>query len=795
MCFCALLSKIAFLILFYNSNAKTNTKFLMKKLFLPALLVAMCLGASAQTRLDLGSRAKLRQMRMEQAKPADSEYSKYASKLKTLMNVNPDHALAILKVDDDATVARLEENGVNVMRHTLGFAFVSMPVDQVEKVAGLQGVRRLQLARSVQTKNKFARQSTGVDLIHSGTGLTKAYTGKNVVCGIVDSGLDPNHINFKDDEGNSRVGLLSYAKISNDGSKINFKYYERDQVSQFTTDTSDSYHGTHTMGTMAGSYRGEATVALPDANKQLADVSVTLNPYYGVAYDADIVAACGDLLDYVIAVGVEDMLNYAIENHKPCVINLSLGSNDGPHDGTGVINQFFDACAKELNAIICVAAGNEADLTIAAHKTFTDDDKEFKTFIEGYDYNGSYVRYGSTSVYSNDDKPFTKVQAVVYNTSRGNVSTRLNIEIDPDKSTGGTSKYWVTSADWQESDTDILHGTLGASFQGYIGIGYDWDSESGRFYVMFDYTLYNGGTGIGAQGNHNHEYYVGLLINGESGQRIDVFCDGQMSFLSDNSVAGWQNGTADGSISDMATGKDILVVGSYNTADCWGSISDGYTYFPGYSVPVNEITNFSSWGTLYDGRTLPHVLAPGATIVSSYNRYYTPETGSVAASVPGQIHNNEWGWALGTSMATPHVTGAIALWLEADPTLTINDVKEIIEATAVKDEYTAVNPVQSGWGKFNAYEGLKEVLRRAESGINDVQADNRLLVTPMGDNVFEVFVAGQSKLCTSVYSTSGALVAQRTNAGDTATIDLSSLTPGSYIINVNGKVSKCVIIK
>ena len=74
---------------------------------------------------------------------------------------------------------------MNVMRHTLGFAFVSMPVDQVEKVAGLQGVRRLQLARSVQTKNKFARQSTGVDLIHSGTGLTKAYTGKNVVCGIV----------------------------------------------------------------------------------------------------------------------------------------------------------------------------------------------------------------------------------------------------------------------------------------------------------------------------------------------------------------------------------------------------------------------------------------------------------------------------------------------------------------------------------------------------------------------------------------------------------------------------------
>ena len=81
----------------------------------------------------------------------------------------------------------------------------------------------MQLARSVKTKNKFARQSTGVDLVHSGTGLSQAYTGKNVLCGIVDTGMDPNHINFKDTDGNSRVELLSYARIASDYSKVNFK--------------------------------------------------------------------------------------------------------------------------------------------------------------------------------------------------------------------------------------------------------------------------------------------------------------------------------------------------------------------------------------------------------------------------------------------------------------------------------------------------------------------------------------------------------------------------------------------
>ena len=189
------------------------------------------------------------------------------------------------------------------------------------------------------------------------------------------------------------------------------------------------------------------------------------------------------------------------------------------------------------------------------------------------------------------------------------------------------------------------------------------------------------------------------------------------------------------------------------------------------------------------------MVAPGATIVSSYNRYYTPGEGSVSASVKGAIHDNQWGWSLGTSMATPHVAGAIALWLEADSTLTINDVKEIIEATAVNDQYTAVNPVQSVWGKFNAYAGLTEVLRRAAAGIQDVDTNQRLLITPVGNNRYEVFVAGQSALRTAVYSTTGALVSSCTTTGDSATINLSNLTPGYYVINVNGMVSKCVIVK
>lgn len=68
-------------------------------------------------------------------------------------------------------------------------------------------------------------------------------------------------------------------------------------------------------------------------------------------------------------------------------------------------------------------------------------------------------------------------------------------------------------------------------------------------------------------------------------------------------------------------------------------------------------------------------------------------------------------------MATPVVAGAIALWLEANPSLTYKDVVRIIKETAVKDDFVknTGDPVQWGAGKFDAYAGLKQVLKEKEA--------------------------------------------------------------------------------
>ena len=158
-------------------------------------------------------------------------------------------------------------------------------------------------------------------------------------------------------------------------------------------------------------------------------------PFYGVAYDADIVAAnCEEYTDILIAIAVEDLLGYAEAYNKPMVVNLSLGTNQGSHDGKAVVCQFFDVLVEELNAKIVMATGNEGDQKIAANKTLTAEDNLFQTFITGDTFKTEqgdiYVRSGQVDIYGNDLKPFKSLQAIVWNTSRGRISKRYTLDIN-----------------------------------------------------------------------------------------------------------------------------------------------------------------------------------------------------------------------------------------------------------------------------------------------------------------------------------------------------------------------------
>lgn len=763
----------------------------MKKYGLSTLLIAIAITAAAQNALDLGSRAILRQHQTLSIAPNNAH-------LKALnqFDIPSNHVTGLIKLAANTTPEELEAEGVNIVRMRGDIALVSMPIDRVEQIASLKQIKTLQLSRKILPKMDKVRQAMGVDKIHSGIDLPQAYTGKGVVAGLVDQGIDPNHVNFRNADGTSRIKQLTHIYLTSanrDGYDV-VPYYP-ETIDQFTTDYADTYHGSHTLGIMGGSYRGEMTVA-KGTNISNAVVETDENPYYGNAYEADLAVSCGDLNDMLIALGVEGILDYAYRTEQPAVINLSLGSNIGPHDGSEVMSQYLDLAAKE--AIICIAAGNEGDMPIALNRTLTADDLDVKSFLkpiysefEAPSY-GTFtnLRYDQLYIYSDDASEFT-VKVVVYNQDRGTVIFQHAIT----ENMNGGAVYYSTPGYAQEGY--LSNANFTKAFSGYIGIGSAIDKNNGRYYALIDYFL-SDNTETNSKGN----YILGFIVEGKDGQRIDCYCSGLYTTIDSYNQPGWDNGSCNGSISDMACAKNILAVGSYNTRNEWVSL-DGLAYnYAGQYTP-GEISDFSSYGTLIDGRNLPHVCAPGATTISSTNSYFIEDYEIAQNALQGQLdeesRSNYWQQELGTSMATPAVAGAIALWLEADPTLTIDDVKDIIATTATKDSFVeSGDPVQWGAGKFDAYAGLKEVIRRAESnGIENISAntDARLIVTPVGHNNFEVFLGGEKSLNIIIYNMAGQPIKTQSCPGDEATVNASDLNSGIYILSVNERHHHRILIK
>lgn len=760
----------------------------MNKLILIGLALSVSSVSFAQSKLDIGSRARLRQSKMPVefigGKDTPARILARTTKAEPMLH-------AFITLADGASAEALTEAGATVHSFRGKMALAEFPESALEAIESLEEVVNIRLEQQVDAKMDRARAVSGIDKIHSGLDLPQAYTGKGVIVGSVDGGFDPNHINFKNSDGTNRIGQFTYYRPTQQGGYTE-QIVPREGIWEIDTETAETFHGTHTLGIMAGSYRGNANVAV--ANGMKAEVQTLPNPYYGVAYDADIAVASGASTDYYIALGIETILTYAYDQgQKSSVVNLSLGSNVGPHDGTSTICQYMDLASVMDPVIFCVSAGNEGDLPIALHKTFTAEDNTISSILKPEVPMTNYqnVRYGATYIYSDSEEPFD-VQIIVYNKMRGAVAMRMPLEA----SSEGSSKYWVSDNSFAESDVDIVSSQFARYFTGYAGIGAELDKESGRYMAVIDCMCWDN-TVTNGVGN----YILGFEITGKDGQRVDVYGDGIYNTFNSYDIAGFMDGMTDGSISDMACGHNYVVVGSYNTRQDWPSL-DGEIYTYNSDFPYGKVTSFSSYGTLTDGRQLPTICAPGATIISSSNEYYleAEQAGDFyrQASVKDNDRTYSWHQCAGTSMSSPLVAGSIALWLEAYPELNYEQVLDIIKKTAVvDDDVREGDPVKWGAGKFDAYAGLKEVLALKNAGVSNVSAtsDNRLLISSYGDRRFGIHYEAAEGYTATLYSVSGMAAASAVATGHDATIDTTDLAAGVYIVSVPGAQAQRILVK
>ena len=201
------------------------------------------------------------------------------------------------------------------------------------------------------------------------------------------------------------------------------------------------------------------------------------------------------------------------------------------------------------------------------------------------------------------------------------------------------------------------------------------------------------------------------------------------------------------------------------------------------------MANFSSFGPTLDGRIKPDISAPGVNVASSISSF-TDDSYSAVATVPFQGRNYPFARFSGTSMAAPAATGTVALMLEADPTLTPADIRDIIRSTARTDNFTGTIPpggsTRWGMGKVNAYHAVTQVLgtaAMAERGRDQLS----VWPNPAQDRLFIELPDHATGTRLTVRDALGRTVLSRTvTASGAVSLDASAWAPGLYLVRLEG---------
>lgn len=650
-------------------------------------------------------------------------------------------------VTKDNSFSSLKSLGVVIQSEFKNMVAALIPVDKIADVAALDNVTKIEVAEVLEPTNDLQRSATqaGDAITNSAAaqalGLSKQYTGKDVILGIIDTGIDFQHIAFKDANGNSRI-VRAY-KLSGSNSTSLTTYSSASQISGLTYDTNAEDHGTHTSTTAGGS-----SVIVNGSNVTVTNDHANAT-YGGMAPEANLViAGLSSLYTTSIGTAIQNICNYADQVGKPCVISLSLGSQAGPHDGTGTIASIVDQYAGD-NHIIVYAASNDGmraapfvemgvnsgggmyasgtstsskPMIVNVQRAFSNADGNVEMLSPTIT---AYARTAGVPTSLKFHVVNVNTGAIVYSSSAYTSSTTISLT-----GTTGLAQYYQSSSSYQNQYGDY----------GKIRITRTQDTSNNKYYwqiycpIMLS-TSYADNDGDGVY-NSNYAFCVSVYPTSTTASTtIDMWEEYASWFGTDLNLSStsynYCPGNDDCSVSDNACYSKVISVGAYVTrnsvTDYAGTAHDFTSDYPN----IGDHASFSSWQTQgYGplGTPLPHINAPGARIIAGVNHYHTASVDDYSYWSDDYIgdlvvNNSNYPYAAmeGTSMATPCVSGIIAQWLqacvEAGKTPTPDYIKEVMAATWDTDEWT--NGTGSGahgaktfgtHGKINAIKGIQYIL-------------------------------------------------------------------------------------
>lgn len=651
--------------------------------------------------------------------------------------------------NEQETLDALKAKGIRIGLHLEHLLTAQIPENRIGELAQLPGIRYVQLASATTAMMDKARVETSVDQLHDGSELGMPYSGKDVVIGIVDAGFDYTHPNFRTADGKElRIRRVweqdNTAGTPPEGFAYGAEYTTPEAITRASYDIENNSHGTHVAGIAAGACHD--------------------NPWYGVAGDAELVLVSKgqQTLDNVnISDAVAYIYRYAQSVGKPCVVNLSLGMQTGPHDGTSLFDQVTDRL-QGPGCLLVGSAGNFHGYPLHIGKNFEGaDSAPLRTMIDFREKPSARNVGGEIDIWGEPGMKYD-VQVVMHYYSKGE----------------NVCESAVIDASRQEGNSHIFE--ISKNGTGKVIITTEINPFNHKPHTLISLE-------VSSIRNRNA---LGIIITPKSAGEVHLWADHSHVSLTDNGCEGWTKGDGERTLAEIGgTGKNIISVGAYTTRNVYqpaGSSREEQT-----GEKLHDIASFSSTGPALDGRMKPDVTAPGTYIISSLNSHDNSSMIPVAGTIEGTAYR--YGYMQGTSMAAPFVTGVVATWLQAYPTLSPDGLRQLLKSSARQDDFTqhAASAPNGTWGygKIDAYAGIKQLL--AATGIELQPAEQAVSLHRYSNGFSLLFAHANEEVSVALFNAAGKCCQKKDigkiEAGLEYSMNTDGLPHGVYLIQVRGK--------
>lgn len=603
--------------------------------------------------------------------------SKQAFTLQQYAKEHPNSALCLSANNTPENFRILQELGIPLKQKTNSYLFFNASPQEVLNQDGspkLSGIyfaisNPQPLADSAMVKHK-------INLVQQGlNGVDTNYSGKGVIVGIVDQGIDFNHQDFRLATGKTRVLRYWDHTVNGANPPQPYNYGVVWDSSSINAGTCTSLEvGTAHGSTVAGMAVGNARANLKNKGAAPeADIVVVETNFNLPNWTLTIADAC----DYIFKVA--DSLG------KPAVINLSLGDYLGSHDGNDPASDIIESLLDlSPGRIVVCAAGNSGN--------------------QGKYHVGDSQITADTSFFWSVRNPGNTIAGpgkIVFDVWSDTSEAHYYFAYGADKVTpnysfrGKTNFRYATSNMNQVPVTDTIFNAVGQriaiidSYREIVGPNFHMlvvfstiDSINYRYRFM-------------TTGSGKYDAWGG------SWQQLSNFVTSPLP--TQLQLSGIQHYVMPDSLQTIVSSWNCSekVVSVANMRNRKGHITKNNTYYqPASTTPVGKLSENSSKGPARNGTTKPNITAAGDVALAAGPLAYLSNPANNSTIDQGGFHVRNGG----TSMASPVVAGIAALYLQKCPGSNYQQFLTDLHNTATTDNFTGATPNYAyGYGKADAH--------------------------------------------------------------------------------------------